>query len=266
MRAQRSDLVLVAAAMTAYAVLGFVPLLAIGLRVGAALFGPERVVSTGDQLARFLPGPLGIDVAVRTLARTATSISWWSVLVAVLPTSLYAEGTVRCLERFSRQPERRSRTLRGRLLTIPLTLVTALAVVLAVTVLRPLLEGTFGTGTGARLLGVFVAFCVLWAGATGVLCLVYRTFASTPLRLGPLLVGAASAGSWLAGQSLGYVLALRLIGNVARAYGGYAPAGAIAAIVFLMYLDHVVVLLGYLLALRLHEEPLDLGAVRHHPG
>lgn len=254
-RAGRSDLMVVAAAMTFYAVIGLVPLLAAGLRVAAALTSPDRVLGTGRAVAAFVPGALGVDRAVVGLTTAAIGTSWWAVLAAVLPVSLYAEGVVRCLERFSRAPEHRSRTLRGRLLTVPLLAVAGLAVVLGVTGLRPLLDDPFGTGTPARLLGVFVAFCILWAGATAVLCLVYRLFATTPLRPWPLLIGAAAAGSWLAGQTLGYVLTLRLITGFAHAYGGFAPAGVVAAMAFLLYLNHIVVLWGYALALSLHEEP-----------
>jgi membrane protein len=257
-RAERSDLLLVAAALTCYAVLGVIPILAVGIRVAAALIGRDAVVSAGQDLARFAPGSLGIDRGIRALCRGASTMSWMAVLGAVLPASLYAEGIVRALERFSQARENRSRTLRGRALTIPLILVAGCAVVVIATVLRPLLTNPFGTGAAARLLGILVGFLIMWAGATALLCLVYRLFAATPVRPVPLVVGAAAAGSWLAGQTLGYVLVLRYISGFAHAYGGVGAAGAAAAIVFLVYLDDVVVLLGYLLALRLHEDGLGI--------
>jgi membrane protein len=263
-RAERSDLALVAAALTCYAVLGLIPILAVGIRVAAALVGQAPVLSAGRDLAGFMPGPLGIDRGITALCRGATMMSWWAALGAVLPASIYAEGIVRALERFSVAPERRSRTLRGRALTAPLILVASCAVALIATVLRPLLSNPFGTGPMARMLGIFVAFLILWAGATALLALVYRLFASTPLRAAPLMTGAAAAGSWLAGQTLGYVLVLRYISGFAHAYGGLAAAGAAAAIVFLVYLDDVVLLLGYLLALRLHEDPLRISHQRGH--
>lgn len=253
-RAQRSDLMLVAAGLTFYAVVGLIPLLAIGIRIAAALLGHDAVLDTATSLAGFVPGRLGVDDAIRDLAAGAATASWWSAAVAILPASLYAEGTVRALERFSRAPERRSRTLRGRVLTLPLMLVAAGAIALGTTILRPLLDNPFGTGTGPRLLGILVAFCVLCAGATGVLALVYRLFAATAVAPGPLLLSAGAAGSWLAGQTLGYVLSIRLLDRLDTAYGGVAWAAAIAAAAFLLYLNHVVVLLGYTLALFLHEE------------
>jgi membrane protein len=253
-RAQRSDLTLVAAAMTFYALIGVVPLLVIAVRITAAVVGRGSVLQTSAAVARFLPGSFGVDDGVRALARDAVGLHWWAALALVLPVSLYSEGIVRSLERFSIVPERRSRVLRGRLLTVPLLLVAVLAGVVVTTWARPLLHNPFGTGTGSRLLGIFVAFCIGWAGATAVLSLLYRAFATTAISPAALLIAAAAAGSWLAGQSLGYVLVLRVVSGGDAAYGGSRLIAATAAIAFLVYLNHVVFLLGYALALTLHED------------
>jgi membrane protein len=253
-RAQRSDLTLVAAAMTFYALIGVVPLLVIGVRITASVVGSASVLHTSDALARFLPGSFGVDDGVRALARDAIGLHWWATAVLILPVSLYSEGIVRSLERFSVVPEQRSRVLRGRLLTGPLLLVAVLAGVIVTTWARPLLHNPFGVGTGSRLLGIFVAFCIGWAGATAVLSLLYRAFATTPISPWALLIAAAAAGSWLAGQSLGYVLVLRIVSGGDAAYGGSRLIAATAAIAFLVYLNHVVFLLGYALALTLHED------------
>ncbi len=182
----------------------------------------------GERVVDYLPGPLGIDRAFEAVVTGAVGASWWAVLVAVLPTSLYAEGLVRCREGFARSPEQLARGLRGRLLTAPL------------------------------LLGVLVAFWVLWIGLSALLCLVYRLFSSTPVRTVPLVLAAVCTGSWLAGQTSGYVLTIRLVTGYDRADAGVVGIGAIAAVAFLLYLNHVVTLLGYLLALQLHES----GALR----
>ena len=252
-RAQRSDAMVVAAALTCYAALGLVPLLAIGVRVSAACFGADAVLTTAHELAGFLPGPLHLDVQVVDFARSASRAPWWTVLVALVPVSLYAEGTVRSLERFSRAPERRSRTLRGRALTPVFVVLATSFVVVSVGPLRPLLHNPFGHGLGARLLGIFVAFNVLYFAVFGSLLLVYRLFATTPLRRGPLTLAAFVAASWISGQTLGYVLAIRFISGFANAFGGYAPAGEFAALLFLIYLQHLIFVFGYVLALALHE-------------
>ncbi|WP_375497296.1 YhjD/YihY/BrkB family envelope integrity protein [uncultured Jatrophihabitans sp.] len=254
-RARRSDVMVVAAALTCYAAFGLVPLLAIGTRVAAGVYGSSRVVGAAQFLARYVPGALHLDRSVVAFARSASGAPWWTALLALLPVSLYAEGTVRSLERFSRAPERRSRAIRGRTLTPVLVVLAMLAVVLTAGPLRPLLDDPFGRGLGARLLGVFVAFNLLFFLLFPTLLLVYRLFASTPLRRGPLVAGAFVSASWISGQLLGYLIALRHVGGFDRAFGHYAPAGEVAAFAFLVYLENLVFLLGYLLALVLHERP-----------
>lgn len=84
-RSTRADLMSTAAAMTTYAVIGLVPLLLLGLRISAALFGADGVRGAGERIADYVPGPLGIDVAVRAVATGAVGASWWAVAAAVLP-------------------------------------------------------------------------------------------------------------------------------------------------------------------------------------
>jgi membrane protein len=247
---------LVAAALTCYAAFGLVPLLAIGSRIAAAVFGRDDVVRAAAGVAQFVHGPLHLDRGIVQFASTAASAKWWTVVVAVLPASLYAEGTVRSLERFSTVPERHSRALRGRLLTAVYVAAAVVAVGLLVGVVRPLLFDPFGSGLGPRLLGIFVAFNILFFANLAVLTVVYRFFATTRIRLGPLLLAAGAASSWLASQTLAYLAVVRAVSGFANAFGGYAPVGAVAAFAFLIYLEHLVVLLGYVLALRLHEEPV----------
>jgi hypothetical protein len=254
-RAERSDMFVVAAALTCYSAIGLVPLFAIGSRVAAGVLGPAKVLATAQGIARYIHGPLHLDRATVAFARTVTAAPWWTVLVSLLPVSLYAEGTVRCLERFSSGPKGRSRALRGRLLT-PLYAGAAVAIILLVTgPVRPLFFNPFGTGGGARVLGALVAFFISWAVGTCLLSAIYRLFGTTPLRPLPLLLAAGFASAWLTCQTLSYTVVIRLIGGFARAYGGYAPAGAVAAITFLVYLDQLVVVLGYLLAVQGHEQP-----------
>jgi membrane protein len=260
-RARRSDAMVVAAALTCYAAFGVVPLLAIGTRVASWCFGAEDVLHTARDLAAFLHGPLHLDREVVAFARAAAAAPWWTTLVAVIPVSLYAEGTVRSLQRFSRAPERVSRTVRGRALTPVFVVLATLFVVVTVGLLRPLLEDPFGTGLGPRLLGILVAFNVLFFAVFGSLLLVYRLFASTSLRRGPLAVAAFAAASWIAGQTLGYLLVVRLASGFANAFGGYAAAAEVAALSFLIYLQHLILVWGYLLALTLHEERAALAEV-----
>ena len=238
--------------MTCYAAFGLVPLFAIGLRIAAACYGHDRVERAARGIAGYVPGPLQLDRIVEQFTHAAAAASWWSVVLALLPVSLYSEGIVRSLERFSRASERHARTVRGRLLTPLLTVFVVVVTVLVVGPVLPLFGG-LGTGTGPRLLGVLVAFNLLFFAFFVALLAVYRLFASTPISGGPLAVAGFVAASWISGQLLGYVLAVRFVDHFDRAFGMYAPAAVIAALTFLVYLEHLVFLLGYLLALVLYE-------------
>jgi membrane protein len=182
-RARRGDVLVMAAALTTYAAFGLVPLLAISARLTSALLGPDRVVRTARGLAGFVPGPLHLDTSIVSFAQHAATAPWWTVLVALLPASLYAEGIVRCLERFSTTPERRSRTVRGRLLTLVLLALAMTATLVVVGPVQPLLFDPFGSGLRPRLLGILVGFNVLFFLMLAVLAAVYRWFAST--RIAP---------------------------------------------------------------------------------
>ena len=216
--ARRSDVMVSAAALTCYAAFGMMPLLAIGVRVATCCFGPADVANTAAGLARFVPGPLHLDTQLETFVNSAARTPWWTVAAAVLPVSLYAEGTVRSLQKFSRAPERKSRTVRGRMLTPVFIVAATLAVVVTVGLLRPLLHGPFGNGLGARLLGILVGFNIVFVGVFLSLLAIYRLFTSTRLRIGPLLVASFVAASWISGQTLGYTLALRLISGFKNAF------------------------------------------------
>src|SRR5690349_10540007 len=81
--AGRSDVLVVAAALTCYSAIGLVPLFAIGSRVTAAVLGPEDVMRTAQGIARYIHGPLQLDRATIGFARTAASAPWWTVLVSL---------------------------------------------------------------------------------------------------------------------------------------------------------------------------------------
>lgn len=254
-RLRERDLLLNAAGLTFFGALGLLPLLVIGLRLASALFGADAVRETGAALARFTPSKLGASDAIRQLADAAARVGWASVLAAVLPASLYSEGLVRSLGRISQRARRP--TVRGRTLTAALVAVVALGGVIVVGALRPVAQADFGTGTPARLLGLLVSFVALWLGFSAVLCLLYQVFPARRLEAAPLIVGAAATGSWLAGQTLGFLLVLRLAVGAGTAYGGSVLAGAVATVLFLLYLDNIVLIGGYALTLSLADMVRD---------
>lgn len=246
------DPLLAAAGLTAYLALGAVPLLALAGRISTWLVGGGEVRATGQAAARYLPSHLDLAQAAQTLASGAAQLSWGAAIAAIVVASLLSERIVRTLARFSPASTRRRLALRGRVCTVVLVAVVTVGVLFLVLAGRPLLLHDFGNGTGSRLFGIWLAFVVGWFPGSALLTVVYRFFAPAPLRWGSAAVGATVAASWLTGQSLGYVLVLRFVGRgIGSAYGGSAVAGTVAAMLFLIYLQAVVFVLGCLLAVAI---------------
>jgi membrane protein len=253
------DLMLYAAGLTFFAALGLVPLLLIGLRLGTAVLGADVMRETATALTQFTPSRLGVGDALRQFVDRGAEVGWWSVVVAIVPASLYSEGLVRALNRFEPDALRRAPTIRGRVLTAALIGTVGLGAVVLAGVVRPLATHSYGHGWPGRLLGILVAFVVAWIGFTALLCLLYRVFPARRLPAVPLIIGAA-ATSWLAGQTLGFLLVLRLAFGVGTAYGGSVAAGAAATVLFLLYLDNIALLGGYVLTRAVAEVGAGLNA------
>jgi membrane protein len=247
--------------LTFYAAIGLIPLFLIGLRLTSLLVGPAAVRQTGDALAHYTPSRLGVGDAIRTLGEVGGRVGWSSVLAALLPASLYADGLTRVLHRYAPEGMRNTRPWRSRLYTVVLVGVVTCGVVVLTGFLRPLLVDPFGTGAGARFLGILVAFVFGWVGFIAVLTLIYRVFGGGHASLPAVVWAAAATGSWLSGQTLGFLLVLRLATGVGTAYGGSVVAGAASTVLFLLYLDNVVLIGGYALALAV-EDVRDTGAQR----
>jgi membrane protein len=247
----RHDVLLLAAGVTLYALLAAVPLTVVCCRVAAWLAGDGAVTELGDLLGRFIVRHDGGGSAGRQLVRAAAAMPWPVVAVSVVPASLYADGVGRALTRLA-MPERDRplrRALRSRLLALAGFALLPLALI-AVAVLGATLTSALGTGAGARLLGVYLAFLVGWLLATVALALTYRLGSAARPRPVALAWGAAATGSFVAGMTLGVVLLLRLPVNFGRAYAGYDVLGIGAALVGWLWLLHVVTLVGFVATLR----------------
>jgi len=244
------DLLLYAAGLTFYAALGLVPLLLLASKAATLVLSPESVAAVGRRLGAYAGQRLGLDRAAEQLVVSGSRLRPSAVVAAVVPASLYSEGFVRAFDRLSARGRRRNRTARGRLFAPLLFAASTLALVVALAV-GGSLAGSLGRGPGARVLGIYLAFLLLWVLSTGVLALLYRVFSSERPAAGALVLGAAATGSFLAGMSLGFVLVVRLATGVGTPYGGNAALGAASVLGFLLYLSHIVVLVGFALTLRL---------------
>ncbi len=244
------DLALYAAGVTFYAAVGAVPLLLLSLFLAGLVVGQETVLSLATELAALLPMNLGAQDAGRSLAVAGSELEPLAALAAFVPASLYAEGLVRAFDRLSIGGQRGRRTLRGRLGSLVLVAVSPVLLLAGLAATSGLTR-LLGTGTGARLLGVYLAFLVGWLSISVLLALAYRGLA--PERPGgrALAWGALGTASVLSGTSLGYVLFLGIELPIGEAYGGAVPVAAAAVSGLWLYVLHMIVLVGYVTTLCL---------------
>lgn len=265
------DVPLAAAGLTFYATVALVPLLLVALWLASLVLGGTEIRSLGQDLARIVGARHGLDDGLRRLTVDGSQAQVPALITAALISTLYGEGLTRALARLGRsgkgnpsvpRPTRRLRgVLRGRL-TAPLLVATSGVLVGGGLLLAAWLSSALGSSGGATALGVYLAFLVVWAGATVNVLLCYRVFGPLRPRLGPLLWGAAGAGSWIAGSVLGFLLVLDLPINLGRPFAGSDALGTAALLVFWLYFSHIAVLLGYAVALRLSAGP----RLREKPG
>jgi membrane protein len=259
------DIPLAAAGLTFYATIALVPLLLVALWLAALVLGAGEIRHLGESFARIVGTRHRLDAGVRQLTATSVDAQVPALIAAALISTLYGEGLIRALSRLSggerglprmpRAAERRVRgALRGRL-TAPLLVAASGVLVGAGLVIATWLSSALGRGDRATVLGVYLAFLVCWAGATANVLLCYRVFGPLRPRLGPLLWGAAGAGSWIAGSVLGFLFVLSRPIAVGRPFAGADALGTAALLIFWLYFSHIAVLLGYAVALRLSAGP-----------
>src|SRR6476646_5915475 len=186
------DLLLYGAGVTFYAALAVVPGLLVATRLLALAIGPSRVLALSADLAAALPDQLGADKVATALLREGVGISAMTMLVAVLPASLYGEGLRRAYAALAGADD----TLvgwRGRAPLLPL-----------------LAAHLFTQGPGGVVLGVYVALNVDWVVVSLPLAWSFRIVAPDPPPWRFALVGGFTAGAFVAGFLQGFVLFLAL--------------------------------------------------------
>jgi membrane protein len=245
-----SDVALWAAGASFFALLGVVPITLIGLRVAAAVIGPDAVAAGMETAIGGLPGGHGTPDALRTLTATALNLSWLQTSVALFPASLYGEGLRRAFRQLSPRRSERLTGWRGRLGVLPVVALAPL-LVLAVLASAPVAAPLYAAGGGSLLLGVLLAFHVVWIGVSVALVLGYRLVAAGRVGLRALLWGGFGTGSFLAGFLQGFLLFLAIPVEWSLPFGGLPVFGAVAALALWLYLVHVLVLVGYRLTLVL---------------
>jgi membrane protein len=246
------DLALIAAGLTFYAGLAVVPLLVVAVALTARLSSAEAVRELGARLSELLPGAVGAPAAVERLIGAGVHLDLWGGLLALLPMSLYGEGLRRALLRFSGRRESLT-GWRGRLLALPLLLVTPLLLyplLLAVDVMADLARTG---GTAATIGRIAVGFYSVLAALTVPLLWGFRVVAADRVGWRALLIGVPFTAACLSGFLQGFVLFLSLPLDLGAPFGGLTVVGGIVAIGLWLFLLHLVLLAGWLLTQALDE-------------
>ncbi len=251
-----TDLGLWAAGATFFGMLGLVPLALVALWSAAALVGPDHVVIGIDTAASGLPKGHGTAAALRTLTRTAVDMSWLQVLVALFPTSLYGEGLRRAFLQLSPEQDRFT-GWRGRLGLLVLVAV-APVLVLALLGAGPVVAPLYPAGGERLLLGIVIAFHVVWVLVSTALVLIFRFVAAAHIGRRALVVGGFGTGAVLSGFLQGFLLFLAIPVDWSAPFGGLPGFGAVAALAFWLYLLHLVVLVGFRVTLVVGGERSSL--------
>lgn len=244
------DLLLYAAGLTFYAAVALVPLVLITLWLAGAVAGHDTVRHLALPVTELLPRNDGARSAARALVLAAAALPPVAVIASVVPGTLYGEGLARAFDRLARISDRRARGLRGRAALLGLLCLLPLLALIALVAGRGILA-VVGTGVGAGVVGVYLTFLLGWVTLTILLAVVYRGFGASKPSPRALVWAAAATASFIAGSSLGFVLFLGITVDIGIAYGGSTPAAAVAITALFLYLEHIVVLAGYVLALRL---------------
>jgi membrane protein len=98
-----------------------------------------------------------------------------------------------------------------------------------------------------------LGFHVTWVLVSVGLVLVYRWVGAGPVRLRALLVAGFGTGSFLAGFLQGFLLFLAIPVEWSLPFAGLPVFGAVTALALWLYALHVLVLVGYRLALALDD-------------
>jgi membrane protein len=257
------DLLLYGAGVTFYAALAVVPGLLVAVRMLTVVLGEARVLDLGRDLATALPDELGAPGVALALVRQGTGISWTTLLVAVLPASLYGEGLRRAYAALSGSDDRLI-GWRGRLAVLPV-LAAAPALLLAVLAITPVISSLFSKGVGGVALGVYVALNVDWVVVSLPLAWTFRIVAPDPPSWRFALAGGFATGAFVAGFLQGFVLFLSLPLDLGAPFGGETAVGAVCAVLLWLWVLHLVVLVGWTAtreAARLWAQPVTAGRSR----
>jgi membrane protein len=244
-----TDTALLSAGATLYGALAAIPTLLVAIALAGVLFGHDRMVRYGADLAAAMPDQQGADRWVRGLFGAGLSLSPLAVLFAVFMASAYGRGLSKALVRLVPAKHRAAPppSLKARLLTLPL-LGLAPLMLLALLVITPTVEnletenGVAGIAA-ASYLGLNLVWVILWAPLTWL----FRVVAPGRPSWRAAGIAAVVTAAFISGFLQGFTLFLALPVDLGRPFGGLNLVGVTTSLLLWLWVLHAVVCSGYAL-------------------
>ena len=130
--------------------------------------------------------------------------------------------------------------------------------VLALLASSPFVAPLYSAGGDRLLLGIVIAFHVVWILVSTALVLIFQFVAAGRINRSALLAGGFGTGAVLSGFLQGFLLFLAIPIDWSAPFAGLPGFGAVAALGFWLYLLHIVVLVGFRVTLVIAGERSSL--------
>lgn len=245
-----SDLALWAAGLTFFGAIGMVPLAMEAIALAGRIIGKDAVQRSMDTFIRALPSSHGTSDTVRTVVDSSLGLSWTQLAVLVVPTTAYGEGLRRSFLQMSHDHPSVTTGWRGRAAFVPVIALSPFVVIVLVATI-PFVAPLYERGGWATAFGVVVAFHITFAVLTVVFAGVFRLVGTVAVPVVPLLIASACTASLNAGFLQGFLLFLAIPISWSAPFGDLPVVGAVTVLLLWLYVLHVLVIVGYRLALVL---------------
>lgn len=262
------DYALWGAGLTFFAMMAIVPLALESIASAGRIIGQERVRRGMGHAVEGIPDLHQVRAGIMRLTESALSLSWTRQVGLLLPMSLYGEGLRRSFLQLSYGRPTKATGWKGRVAVLPVLVAGPLIVVLMV-LLAPYVGPRYAAGGWQLLLAVVSAFHFTFLVVGALLAFAYRTVGSAVISRRAALIGAFVTSSFIAGFAQGFLLFLAIPMDWSSLFGGLSVIGTGTAVALWLYAMHVLVLVGYRLALVLDDpllsSPAGDGAPRRTP-
>lgn len=249
------ELGLRSAGLTVYGALAVVPSTLAAVAIAKLLLGEDRVTRFGGRLAASLPDGMGAARAVEHVIAAGLSLTWWGVLLAIGMGSGYGSGVRSALIRLAPAAERETESQwRLRLHTLPLLGMAPLMLVGLLSA-APFLQGLSSSrGVPGTALASYLSLTLVWVLLWAPLTWTYRVVGPSLPSWGAAFGGAVLAAAFVSGFLQGFLVFLAVPVDLGRPFGGLFAVGVTTVLLILLWVLHLVVLVGYGVTWAIEEQ------------